>query len=525
MLAWFPPAHAKMTVPLSDSHSLVRLLSSGNVPAIGDVVLRDASGTLSTQWERLWSRLDTWVNNSVPVPILVLDNVPYAFCAPGKCDTTGTGLYGMNYGPNNVPEYAAWIESLLHAMVGRYGKERASSFWFRVGTEPNTRPGHWNDTNTKYVEEYVAVADVVARTLPDAKVGLANMGLDEDGFDDEVMPMVQAIAASGARVDFLAMSCYGRGKGCNARRCRYSITTAALCASRLAKLRSLSPKWAHIPAQAMEYGLQQNELNLVDDDPGAFGAAWMLATSVAHATGAQIQRAFHWGLGFDHFSNDDGACAKNISPSPCSLYKGTAWVQAQAGHLFGGSDAGHAVVLRAAHAGSNASTTQGTSSDGLGGWSTDGAELRLLLTAFSPHKSDTDSVHVQVSFKVSKQWKSSGFTPLQFQMRSSILDSSTSVYNAIYREAKNEGWLANPSDPNVYRLSHMLTRDGKTKLIAQQGPAYLAMQRKMFGATSWQDTNRVKCDSVGNCKFSMEMAPPSVAAVWVRCVGSHTNVV
>ena len=38
-------------------------------------------------------------------------------------------------------QYAEWIQTLLEAMAVRYGQDRASSFWFRVGTEPNTRPG------------------------------------------------------------------------------------------------------------------------------------------------------------------------------------------------------------------------------------------------------------------------------------------------------------------------------------------------------------------------------------------------
>jgi hypothetical protein len=197
----------------------VRLLGGGaSAGAVGDgdVVLRGTNGVLDTQWSIFWSRLDPWVNSSgISHPILVLDNVPYAFCNPAKCNANGSltpgARYGMDYGPHNVTEYGDWIATLLHAMVARYGEARASSFWFRVGTEPNTRPGHWNDTNQKYADEYAAVAAAVVRVLPNATVGLANMGADQtQSWDDDVVPMARAIAASGARVDFIAMSCYGR---------------------------------------------------------------------------------------------------------------------------------------------------------------------------------------------------------------------------------------------------------------------------------------------------------------------------
>ena len=153
--------------------------------------------------------------------------------------------------------------------------------------------------------------------------------------------------------------------------------------------------WAHLPAQAMEYGLQQNALDLVDDDPGVFGGAWQLATSVAHARTA-VERAFTWHFGELSFATDGGACSratKNLK-SKCSLYSGRAWVQAQAGHLFNkpgsagsasaqlaaGESAYRATVLTALHPNSNSSAPPGgaqpggaavTSADGIGGWGDD----------------------------------------------------------------------------------------------------------------------------------------------------------
>jgi hypothetical protein len=582
MLAWTPTAGAKTVVALSDSHSLVRLLGGGSSAAgeqahraaDGDVVLRDREGRLVTQWSLLWSRLDPWVNESgIAHPILVLDNVPYAFCDPTKCNENGSltpgARYGMDYGPHNVSEYAEWIGSLLEAMIVRYGEARASSFWFRVATEPNTRPGHWNDTNQKYADEYAAVSAKVVQLLPRAKVGLANMGADGSHWDDEVTPMAQEVVHSGARVDFIAMSCYGRGT-----HGRYSIATAALCSERLASMRALGGKlWAELPAQTMEYGLQQNTLNLVDDDPGVFGGAWQLATSVAHAQRG-VERCFQWHFGELAFAHDKGACSTEKSPSKCSLYSGRSWVQAMAGHLFNkpgtnGSAsltpeeaAYNASVLMALHPGSNATVTrpdssdaasvgQGhiaavTSADGIGGWAADAAtttgsqELRLLLTAFSPETKTTDGppVTIQIAFTQPSEWATVQARGGRHQVKSASLNRSTSPFDAIWRAGAANDWLTNASDPNVYPLSKaeppMLTRAGRTAMEKEQGAALLAMQRETFSASDWQDApaGMVECGQerekkggggtsteAGDgaaCTVSVRMTPPSVMALWVR---------
>jgi hypothetical protein len=551
MLGWLPGVGAENSnvTPMSDSHSLVRLLGGGASAAgpDGDVVLRDeSSGTLTMMWPLLWSRLDPWVNASGIVhPILVLDNVPYAFCDPTKCNANGSktpgAKYGMDYGPANVTEYKQWIKELLRGMLSRYGEERCSSFWFRVGTEPNTRPGHWNDTNTKYVDEYVAVAAAVGAILPNAKVGLANMGADGSHWDDYVMPIARAIAKSGAQVDFVAMSCYGRGTGG-----RYAISAAALCAERLSVMKAVGgTRWARLPSQMMEYGLQQNELNLVDDDPGVFGGAWMLATSVAHAQ-AGVERGFHWHYGELSFAHDEKECSSAVSASPCSLYKGTAWVQAQAAHLFDNGTT--ATVLEAVSPGSNATASHAetdsrpaadvTSVDGIGGW--DGDELRLLVTAFNPrHKtSDGEMESVTVAFEQPLSWAEAEATTTtsstsnsssnsRLQLRVATLNRSTSTFDQIWVDGKANGWLTDASDPNVYPLSlsatNMLTREGKKALEQESGASLLAMQRKTFAPSPWRDAGANIVCHKGNCTLFMEMKPPSVVAIWGRVAAAGSR--
>jgi len=326
MLAWLPPANSEKCNPLADAQSLVRFL--GGLPAKdfppnqkdltkGDVVYRTDSGSLRIRWDLVFGRLDPFVNNSIH-PIIVLDNVPWAFAPAGASKTTG---YGNSMGPENVTEYGGFIAELLKGIVGRYGIEVARTFWYRVSTEPNTQPAHWNDTNAKWIDMYVAVAAAVRGEVPGAKVGTANFASDgptrQENWDAVIVPMVKGIVARGAPVDFTGISCYGRAIECDEpgpkqpvvagatdrgkrdvdKTCEYSPQSAAECARRIAKLRDelLPVAERGIPMQVMEYGDQQNKRKIVNPQPGAWGGAWTLASSVQFAM-AGIERAFHWGF-------------------------------------------------------------------------------------------------------------------------------------------------------------------------------------------------------------------------------------
>ena len=309
MLAWSPPPGARYCEPLTSVQSLVRFLgglsttsTSGEDPSVGDVVYRVANGSLVMRWSLVFSRLDPFVRNGVQ-PVIVLDNVPWAFAA--STQSRSPIGYGNNMGPLNVSEYRGFVQQLLEGVVARYGLEVAQTFWFRVGTEPDTQPAHWNDTNCKFVEMYTAVAGVVAQVVPGARVGPANFAADgssrAESWAQVVVPIVRGIAANGARVDFLAMSSYGRATMCAEghgqwqggegwdgpgaatssrvpdhpphlawpphlvwprmergveRRCEYSVQSSAEAAERLASLLSLLPGSAArgLPLQAMEYG-------------------------------------------------------------------------------------------------------------------------------------------------------------------------------------------------------------------------------------------------------------------------------
>ena len=79
-----------------------------------------------------------------------------------------TGVYGNVHGPDNVTEYATFLNALVADCVREYGLARVQSWQFRVGTECNY-DGHWSDTEQKYLETYAAARAAAKKNAPLAR--------------------------------------------------------------------------------------------------------------------------------------------------------------------------------------------------------------------------------------------------------------------------------------------------------------------------------------------------------------------
>ena len=311
------------------------------------------------------------------------------------------------------------------------------------------------------------------------------------------------------------------------RNCEYSEQYYASTASRLASLLPLlPPERRGLPLQVMEYGLQENSLGVVDCDPGAWGGAWTLMSSVQVAQRG-IERAYHWGFGDRHFANGRTICPRPLSR--CGLYGGNMWVAAAAGHLFGnGSGSGtSAVVVLDAQNSSNASAHRGddggVSASGIGGWGA-GRELRLLVSLFHPRKELHAPVRLRIIFDRPAEWDAKP----KLLRRTMVLNSTTSVYDAVRAEAASVGTLRNASDHNVYTLKKMLTPAGLAA-VQTAGERWLAQQRASLTSSGWiavaeagepgDEGNsdwRVSCDTAGKCSVTFVAMPPAVVASWLR---------
>lgn len=148
-------------------------------PDVGwhDIAYRAANGSVGYRWEVFWERLDPLVVGSRILPVLVLDNVDFVFVKDASI-----GKYGQSLAPDDLQEYSGFIHELVSRVVGRYGREKASSFWWRIATEPNTgRGGTGQDVEAAprdkidtYVNYYVAVSKAIQAVLPGATVGPGN---------------------------------------------------------------------------------------------------------------------------------------------------------------------------------------------------------------------------------------------------------------------------------------------------------------------------------------------------------------
>jgi hypothetical protein len=285
------------TQPFTDTIATVRILG-GWLPTIpggaaNDLAYKDSAGCLHYRWDLLKARIDPVLANGMR-PLIVLDNVPYAFVSHPRI-----GVYGQIMGPDDPREYGRFIEALCRQLVMLYGFEEANQWQFRVLTEPN-EPGHWGDTDAKYVAMYDYVVAAVKTVLPGATIGPGNFATESTTVRDKAKTLLTEIVHDfnpatqgyGASVDYLSVSAYGTySKG------TYEPATWANDLEFLESLRSISPSLAGIPLQVLEFGMYENERDQLTDEPGAYGAAW---TAQALLLGfAQVrnglQRIAHWG--------------------------------------------------------------------------------------------------------------------------------------------------------------------------------------------------------------------------------------
>jgi xylan 1,4-beta-xylosidase len=103
-------------------------------------------------------------------PWIVLDNVPADMCnAPTK------DRYGNTQPPADFSVWRSYVRQLVQALVDEFGRDEVSQWRFRVGTEPDLKPGHWSGTKEEYLAHYDHTVAAVLSVIPNAQIGPGNI--------------------------------------------------------------------------------------------------------------------------------------------------------------------------------------------------------------------------------------------------------------------------------------------------------------------------------------------------------------
>ena len=530
-LAW--SASQNFTYPFVSSLSLVRLLggwlqdpASSAPPEWSDVVYRLANGSLAWRWAALWDRMDPAIRAAGLYPTIVLDNVPYALAVGGG----EVSVYGQVLGPANTTEYTIFIETLTAGVADRYGSATAASWLWRVGTEPNTRPGHWNSTNEAWISMYVAAATGVRRVLPTARIGPGNFCPCPGTLESDIFPIIDGIVGAGAPIDFLAASLYGSASH---RLEGYEPSVAGDIVATLAALKERHPATlGGVPLYVMEYGTLDNEAKVVSGEPGAFGAAWRVAsTSVAAALGASeffSWNALEWGLGHDgDVAFQSSMLLQAIAATAAGGTGSAALVAAMGSGAFCRTETelpnGDCLAPRESNA-TGASQVAGMAvlagspppdslpplRAGQLGPAPNGT-LLLLVAAFSADRNTKDSVGVSIGFQCPDEWGAACNAPVCLSL---VVSQSTLMHDAILAEAVRNGTNSTPAGL-VNGITDMPTPAGLSNVRGCTSRWLGALVNSALPVDATASSFAVACDSSTKaCSVNFALETPSVLALW-----------
>ncbi|MBK1879373.1 GH39 family glycosyl hydrolase [Pelagicoccus mobilis] len=180
-------------------------------------------------WEPLIRRIDVVLNSGIRLKQIVLDNPPWAFQhgitfveepdGVNYLASDKNSTYGNAVPPNDPAAWHEFIKAAISKLVETYGEEQVASWRFRVGSEIDTRPGHWIGTRQQYFDHYKNTIDAVHAVLPKAKVGAQFREASFTGKKDYIdykgnvegsyaRAFIEWAKKNGIRYDFIGTSYY-----------------------------------------------------------------------------------------------------------------------------------------------------------------------------------------------------------------------------------------------------------------------------------------------------------------------------
>ena len=275
--------------PYVKSYNLVRVLG-GRTDHKNDFYKGvDEQGNIITDFTGLLTSMRAFVATGFK-PRIVLDNVPWKMNAVQEENT-----YGNTNPPDDYSIWRQYINAFLQTLINEFGFDEVKTWRFRVGTEPNYSPEHWNGSKEEYFKHYDITVDEVLKLIPEAIIGPGNM-LTEGAatyttelIDHCATGTNYATGETGTRMSYFSLSYYEKID-------QKTINFPQTVEPYRQKLNSYS-QFADIPFDIQEFGILRDEngnRGLSLSDGTDFGASWY-ATIADLAYKYNISEIYDWG--------------------------------------------------------------------------------------------------------------------------------------------------------------------------------------------------------------------------------------
>ncbi|MBT3381981.1 MAG: hypothetical protein HN742_25725 [Lentisphaerae bacterium] len=475
-----------------------------------DLVERDDNDCIHYRFDRLdW--FSPFVDRYGPELTLVLDNIPWAFCAKANIDG-----YGQSAPPADYEQWAAFITALCEELVRRYGFETVNAWRFRLATEARL------ETDTAgFIRHYKATVGAVRGVLPGARFSYYNTAGVHAAASQHINPYeaIETVVAAGLPVDFAPVSYYsvprypqdlpakdraasGRHDGCKVS--PWSVSPVLRAEREYPEHWRLIDEAAgrRLPREIQELGVLVSECGVRTSEPGARGAAWLLQLLLTMRAESDIQRAWHW------HTVDMVQVPEKAAEQQSRLLRSNGWLYSILDHTIGGE----LVLLDVQSDQSDEPRFSRRAAAILGA---DNGRSYLLLSSFNIERDEPRSEQVAVRIPVSEL-----ADPVA--LRATWLTDETDVYRAVRNDLAERGQLEQAflDKPNVLSTvcginqptDGMATPEGLA-FVDRNFPAYAAiiqdsLRLKPFPGAVEQDGS--------DWILSMTMTTPSTVAVTWR---------
>ncbi len=185
--------------------------TGGRSSRINDYYTEDASGNPTYNFTPLCRALQ-WVYDANITPVIVIGNTPHDLARLDPGETWNYGAFdALTHPPRDWNKYYNYIHAIALNLTGTFGAANASSWEWRVMTEPDNKDW-WTGTWEEYFWLYVNSTRAIRAVIPGARVGIGNL-MEEDDIDriNQFVIDIQRMAPD-ALPNITGYSCYGRGQ-------------------------------------------------------------------------------------------------------------------------------------------------------------------------------------------------------------------------------------------------------------------------------------------------------------------------